>query len=45
MADIFQPENETYEIDVPKEKRYLNQRLREIEQNATSSPKNTLTKA
>lgn len=24
MADIFQTENETYEIDVPKEKRYLN---------------------
>ena len=24
MADIFQSENETYEIDVPKEKRYLN---------------------
>ncbi len=24
MADIFQPEIETYEIDVPKEKRYLN---------------------
>ncbi len=24
MADVFQPENETYEIDVPKEKRYLN---------------------
>lgn len=24
MADIFQTETETYEIDVPKEKRYLN---------------------
>ena len=24
MADIFQAENETYEIDVPKEKSYLN---------------------
>ena len=24
MADIFQTEKETYEIDVPKEKRYLN---------------------
>lgn len=24
MAEIFQNENETYEIDVPKEKRYLN---------------------
>ena len=24
MADIFQSENEIYEIDVPKEKRYLN---------------------
>ena len=24
MADIFQHENETYSIDVPKEKRYLN---------------------
>ena len=24
MADIFQAEKETYEIDVPKEKRYLN---------------------
>ena len=24
MADIFQTENEIYEIDVPKEKRYLN---------------------
>lgn len=24
MADIFEEENETYEIDVPKEKRYLN---------------------
>lgn len=24
MADIFQPESETYEVDIPKEKRYLN---------------------
>ena len=24
MADIFKTENETYEIDIPKEKRYLN---------------------
>ena len=24
MANIFQPESETYEVDIPKEKRYLN---------------------
>ncbi len=24
MANIFQPESEKYEVDIPKEKRYLN---------------------
>ena len=29
MTDIFQHENDTYEVDIPKEKRYLNRTFSE----------------